>query len=107
MNLASVSENLDIEKRIAITPEIAKKYISLGFNLFLQKNYGAHLGFSDDEYKSLGVSLLDKEEELINFGDIIIQLGLPDDNKLSLFNENKISEINFSIEIENILDTEN
>ena len=33
MNLASISENRDIEKRIAITPEIAKKYISLGFNL--------------------------------------------------------------------------
>ena len=45
MNLASISENLNVEKRIAITPEIAKKYISLGFNLYLPKNYGAHLGF--------------------------------------------------------------
>ena len=39
MNLASISENRDIEKRIAITPEIAKKYISLGFNLKLPNNY--------------------------------------------------------------------
>ena len=31
MNLASVLENQNFEKRIAITPEIAKKYISLGF----------------------------------------------------------------------------
>jgi hypothetical protein len=31
MKIVSVSENLDIEKRIAITPEISKKYISLGF----------------------------------------------------------------------------
>ena len=38
MNLASISENQDIEKRIAITPEIAKKYISLGFNLTLSNN---------------------------------------------------------------------
>ena len=37
MNLASISENQNIENRIAITPEIAKKYISLGFNLFLPK----------------------------------------------------------------------
>jgi NAD(P) transhydrogenase subunit alpha len=90
MRIVSLTEDITLEKRISVTPEIAKKYISLGFNLFLQKNYGAHLGFSDDEYKSLGVSLLDKEEELINFGDIIIQLGLPDDNKLSLFKENQI-----------------
>ena len=37
MNLASISENRNIEKRIAVTPEIAKKYISLGFNIYYQK----------------------------------------------------------------------
>ena len=53
MNLASISENHNIEKRIAITPEIAKKYISLGFNLTLPTNYGTHLGFSDEDYKKI------------------------------------------------------
>ena len=57
MNLASILENRDIEKRIAITPEIAKKYISLGFNLTLQNNSGTYLGFSDEEYKNIGVNL--------------------------------------------------
>ena len=37
MNLASISENQEVEKRIAITPEIAKKYLSLGFKLSLPK----------------------------------------------------------------------
>ena len=35
MNIASISENRDVEKRVAITPEIAKKYIILGFKLTL------------------------------------------------------------------------
>ena len=61
INLASISENKDKEKRIALTPEIAKKYISLGFHLSLPGNYGSHLGFSDEEYKSLGVNLLGSE----------------------------------------------
>ena len=65
MNLASISENKDREKRIAVTPEIAKKYISLGFNLSLPNNYGTHLGFIDNQYKSLGVNLLEEEEEFI------------------------------------------
>ena len=39
MRIASVSENLDLEKRIAITPEIAKKYLSLGIEVSLCKNY--------------------------------------------------------------------
>ena len=89
MNLASISENNNIEKRIAITPEIAKKYISLGFNLSLPNNYGTHLGFKDEDYKNLGVNLLDNEEEIIKSSEIIIQLGLPDEKKLSLFKENQ------------------
>ncbi|MDC0597865.1 NAD(P) transhydrogenase subunit alpha [Candidatus Pelagibacter sp.] len=89
MNLASISENHNIEKRIAITPEIAKKYISLGFNLSLPSNYGFHLGFSDEEYKISGVNLLGSEEEIINNSDVVIQLGLLDDDKLSLLKENQ------------------
>jgi NAD(P) transhydrogenase subunit alpha len=77
MNLASILENKDKdEKRIAITPEIAKKYISLGFNLSLPSNYGSHLGFDDNQYKSLGVNFVQNEEEIIKNSNIIIQLGL-------------------------------
>ena len=89
MNLASISENHNIEKRIAVTPEIAKKYINLGFNLTLKNNYGNHLGFGDDDYKNLGVNFLDNEHEIIKNSDIIIQLGLPDEEKLSLLRENQ------------------
>jgi NAD(P) transhydrogenase subunit alpha len=89
MNLASISENRNKENRIAVTPEIAKKYINLGFNLYLQSNYGSHLGFSDDQYKSLGVSFLDSGEEIIKKSEVIIQLGLFSDEKLSLLKENQ------------------
>ena len=85
MNLSSISEKFDIEKRIAITPEIAKKYISLGFNLSLPNNYGTHLGFRDEDFKEIGVHLLNDDEEIIKNSDIIVQLGLPDEKKLSLF----------------------
>jgi len=89
MNLASISENKNKEKRIAVTPEIAKKYISLGFNLYLPNNYGSHLGFSDDHYNSLGVNFIENEEEIIRSSDMIIQLGLLDDDKLSSLKENQ------------------
>ncbi|WP_440676599.1 NAD(P) transhydrogenase subunit alpha [Candidatus Pelagibacter sp. HIMB1593] len=89
MNLASISEDHNIEKRIAVTPEIAKKYISLGFNLTLPNNYGKHLGFVDEGYKNLGVNFLDNESEIIKNSEIVIQLGLPDKEKLSLFTENQ------------------
>jgi NAD(P) transhydrogenase subunit alpha len=57
MKIASILENQKIEKRIAITPEIAKKYIALGLEVSLYENYGSHLGIKDEEYKELGVSI--------------------------------------------------
>ena len=51
MKIASILENQEIEKRIAITPEIAKKYISLGLEVILSENYGSHLGIKDEEDK--------------------------------------------------------
>ena len=42
MIIGSISENKDLEKRISITPEIAKKYINLGFEVQLSKDYGKH-----------------------------------------------------------------
>ena len=89
MHLVSINENKDIEKRIAITPDIVKKYIDLGFNLSLPINYGDHLGFSDDIYKNLGVNLVDNEKDIISNADIIIQLGLPSDEKVSYLKENQ------------------
>ena len=86
MKIVSVLENKKVEKRISITPEIAKKYISMGFGVSLSESYGEHLGFSDDEYKKLDVKILKDDNELIDNADIIVQLGLPSEDKL-----NKIS----------------
>ena len=63
MRIVSILENQKIEKRIAITPDVAKKYIDLGFELSLQENYGVHLGISDDEYSKLGAKISKDEEE--------------------------------------------
>ena len=40
MKIASLKEDLNLEKRISITPEIAKKFISLGFEVLLENSYG-------------------------------------------------------------------
>ena len=58
MIIASTSENKEIEKRVAITPEITKKYINLGFQIQLIENYGTHIGFDDSQFKMLVQKLL-------------------------------------------------
>ena len=89
MKIASVLENLKIEKRIAITPEIAKKYIALGFEISLIEKYGEHLGFKDSDYKELGVEISTNEKETLSKANIIIQLGLLSDENLSNLKENQ------------------
>ena len=63
MHLVSITENQLVEKRLAITPEISKKYIGLGFKVSLPINYGLHLGFSDEDYKNTGVNFEENEQE--------------------------------------------
>ena len=89
MRIISVSENYKFEKRIAITPDIAKKYIALGFEVHIPEHYGEHLGFKDNEFKELGVKISKDEKEIINGADIIIQLGLLPDDKISLIKKNQ------------------
>jgi len=89
MRIGSIKENQNIEKRIAITPEIIKKYSSLGFEICLSKNYGSHLGITDDEYSDQGVKFSNDDKEIVNNSDLIIQLGMLDDDKISLLRENQ------------------
>ena len=90
MRIVSISEDKKKEKRIAITPDIAKKYIALELEVSLTENYGEHLGFKDNEYKELGVKISKDEKEIINSADIIVQLGLLSDDKISLIKKNQI-----------------
>ena len=89
MIIASVLENQNTEKRIAITPEIAKKYITLGLEVSLTENYAVHLGIDNNEYLDLGVTISKDEKEIINSADIIVQLGLLAEDRNSLIKDNK------------------
>ena len=89
MIIASLTEDLQAEKRISITPEIAKKYISLGLEVNLKSNYGKNLGYEDEEYIDFGVKILNNETELINNASILIQLALPSDEKLSILKKDQ------------------
>ncbi len=89
MKIGSILENQKFEKRISITPDIVKKYTSLGFEIFLSENYGLHLGIEDQEYLDLGVKFKKNEEEILQSTDLIVQLGILSDKKISLIKNNQ------------------
>ena len=95
MIIGTVSENKEQEKRISITPEIAKKYISNGFEVMIEKDLATHLGILDKEFLEEGCKI-DSRENVLNKSNIILQLNLPDEKSTNLLNENKILIGNFN-----------
>tara|TARA_E500000331_G_scaffold304640_1_gene307893 strand:+ start:1117 stop:2205 length:1089 start_codon:yes stop_codon:yes gene_type:complete len=89
MIIGSINEDLNTEKRISITPDIAKKYNGLGLKVNLVENYGNHLGFKDEDYKDNGVEFKGSDKEILENSDIIIQLGILNNEKSSLIKENQ------------------
>ena len=72
MRIASILENQNSDNRITVTPEIAKKYIALGFEISLAEKYGEHLGFMDSDYKELGVKISNNEAEVAEYISLIL-----------------------------------
>ena len=90
MKIGSISENLEIEQRIAITPEIIKKYKSLDLNIVLPKGYGKHLGILDNEFISEGVEILNDEAKVLSEVDVVLQMNLIDEKNFEKLKNEQI-----------------
>ena len=90
MIVGSVSENIKLEKRVAITPEILKKYKSLGLEVHLSKDYATHLGIDDKQYESEGACILKNDEEVILNSNAILQIGILNDENLNKLKKDQI-----------------
>ncbi len=89
MKIGSILENHQFEKRISVTPDVVKKYISLGCEIALSKNYGLHLGINDQKYSDEGAKLIDDDNEILKSSNLVIQLGMLSDEKISILKENQ------------------
>jgi len=89
-HIGSVREDLSIEKRVSITPEIIKKFIDLGFYINLEKKYAEHLGINDDNYKKNGVNIDFSKKEVFEKSDIILAVNCPSISEVDLIKSKSI-----------------
>ena len=82
MIIGSVSENKNIENRVAITPDIIKKYKSLGLEVRVAKDYASHLGLRDEDYENEGAIISNEQDILVN-SDAILQMNILSDEYLN------------------------
>jgi len=90
MIVGSLNEDLNKEKRVAITPEVVKKYKSLGLEIYLAKDYATHLGISDQEYKSEGANISNNIDDVISKSNAILQMNIPDKKVIDKINKDQI-----------------
>ena len=96
MIIGSVLENKNLENRIAITPDLVKKYISTGFEILIEEEFGVHLGILDNEFTKVGCKV-EKRENILKKSDILLQLNLPDDKSLECLKDKSIVIGNFNV----------
>ena len=90
MKLGSIKENIQLEKRVSITPDIIKKYKSLGLEVNLCKDYATHLGIYDEQYVAEGANILSSDDEILESSNALLQMNLPNDEKLNMLEKDQI-----------------
>ena len=90
MIVGSISENKKQESRVAITPDILKKYKSLGLEIYLSKNYASHIGIKDTEYETEGAKIFENSEDVISNSNAILQMNILSDENLNKLKKDQI-----------------
>jgi NAD(P) transhydrogenase subunit alpha len=90
MIVGSIKEDINLEKRVSVTPETAKNIISLGLNINLEKNYAVHLGVDDKQYEENGVKFYNDAKEVINNSSLLLKVNCPTDEEIKVLKEKSI-----------------
>ena len=88
MKIGVPKESFNSETRVAISPNIAKKFISLGYEVIMENDAGKGSNFTDKDYSDVGVKL-DKKEEVYK-SDILAKINPPTIEEVSLMKEDSI-----------------
>jgi len=88
--IGSVKEDLKKEQRVSITPETVKKFVGLGFSVFVENQYGEHLGISDKEYKSNGASICNSSKEVFEKSKVILKVNCTENDEINLIKDSSI-----------------
>ena len=87
MIIGSTKEDISLEKRIALTPDAAKNIIGLGLNICIEKNYAAHLGIKDEDFKKAGGEIKNSSKEVVETCNLLIKVNCPQNDEINNLKE--------------------
>ena len=77
MKIGTLKETFEGEQRVALTPESAAQLQKLGHICFIEKNAGLAAGFSNEDYKAVGVAIKPTAAALTKECDVITKVRPP------------------------------
>ena len=80
----------NVEKRCAATPSSAQRLVKKGATLLLEAGAGVHSGYSDKEYKDVGVTVIDDVNDALSTADMLVAVNKPTDAQLALMKKGVI-----------------
>jgi NAD(P) transhydrogenase subunit alpha len=77
MRVGIPKEVAEGERRVAATPETAKKLQKLGFEVWVEADAGTAASFLDDDYRAAGCHVIDDVAQLWSESDIVLKVRSP------------------------------
>lgn len=80
----------DNENRVALTPAGAMELTKRNHSVFVQASAGVGSGFSDEEYKTAGATILQTAEEIFSKAEMIMKVKEPIEREYKLIRPNQL-----------------
>jgi len=90
MRIGVPSETKTLEGRVALVPAACADLVRRGHEVYVQEGAGAKSGFSDDEYRRVGVKLVPTAKKLFDIGELIVKVKEPIAGDLKLLRKNHL-----------------
>ncbi len=89
MKIGVLKETPLSEKRIAISPNIAKQLIGKGFEILVEEDAGTKSSFKDSDFTSVGV-VVKKRNDIFKESNVLVKINPFDNDDLKLVNKDQI-----------------
>jgi H+-translocating NAD(P) transhydrogenase subunit alpha len=87
MRIAVPKETAPDEKRVAMTPETAKRLIAKKFEVSVERGAGLGSQISDADYEAAGARIEPDAASLWAAGDVVVKVRQPSDDEVALLRE--------------------
>ena len=74
MKISIPKENRKGETRVAASPEVIRKFVSMGFNITVESGAGLNSGFTDEIFKDAGAEIASDTKSTLENADLIFKI---------------------------------